>query len=119
MQISLKSQVKKMEAIKNGDNRFYIANSVFEVVEDYFGEPPGEITRKKRAGDCSRTHCRPAAVYILSHLGFSQMEIAKIIKMHYASVSKDLCLHYELVQERKSYKAAVKSIIELLPNIDL
>lgn len=119
MQISLTSLVKKMELVKSGDNRFYIANSVFEVIEDYFGEPPGEITRKKKIGNRSQTPCRQAAVHILTHLGFSNMEISKIANMPYSSVSRDLAMHNELVQKRKSYKAAVESIIEQLPNIDV
>jgi len=56
MKVNLKKQYELHSRIRHEDKRSYVANSVIEVVEDYYNLQPGYIVNKNTLQGCTIRH---------------------------------------------------------------
>ena len=119
MRIDLKSWFVNLEPIRNKDQMHYLANSVFEVIEDYLDRQPGIITRLSVQGQREARQALNMAMYILSVYGFDRQEMSRLARVHVASVSRYITNHLEAMKTDEQYKKQFNDIIQLLPTIEI
>lgn len=118
MQIDLKDWFTNLEPIRDKDQMQYVANTVFEVIEDYLDRQPGIITRLSVQGQREARQALNMAVYILTVYGFDRQEMARLVRVHVASVTRYINNHLESMKDEQ-YKKQFNDIVGLLPSIEI
>ena len=118
MKVNLKKQYELHSRIRHEDKRSFVANSVIEVVEDYYNLQPGYIVNKKhppRVYNTPLTVC----VYLLLNMGFAPGELRHLIHTHPSVITRRLIEHKDKIASDSEYATQIRQIVNQLPVLDI